>query len=65
MIIILLIEKIITNVKNREKFLQSERLTVISELAASVSHEIRNPLTVTSGFLQLLHQSKTISNEEK
>jgi two-component system sporulation sensor kinase B len=38
---------------------------VVSELAASVSHEIRNPLTVTSGFLQLLNKSTNISPEEK
>ena len=64
-IIMILIEKIIINMKNSEKFLQSERLNVVSELSASVSHEIRNPLTVTSGFLQLLNKSETITQEEK
>jgi two-component system, sporulation sensor kinase B len=64
-IIMVLIEQIITNSKNRERFLQSERLNVVSELSASVSHEIRNPLTVTSGFLQLLSESKTINHEER
>jgi two-component system, sporulation sensor kinase B len=65
MVIMVLIEQIITNMKNRERYLQSERLNVVSELSASVSHEIRNPLTVTSGFLQLLNQSTTITPEEK
>ncbi|MBP2002254.1 two-component system sporulation sensor kinase B [Paenibacillus shirakamiensis] len=64
-ILMLLIEKIMTNTKNRDRILQSERLNVVSELAASVSHEIRNPLTVTSGFLQLLNRSKTLTSEEK
>jgi signal transduction histidine kinase len=32
----------------------SEKIKVISELAASVAHEVRNPLQVTRGFLQLL-----------
>ncbi|KWX71888.1 ATP-binding protein [Paenibacillus jilunlii] len=64
-IIMILIEQIITNIKNRDRILQSERLNVVSELAASVSHEIRNPLTVTSGFLQLLNKSITITPEEK
>ncbi len=64
-IIVILIEKIITNIKNRDRIIQSERLNVVSELAASVSHEIRNPLTVTSGFLQLLNKSKTITEQEK
>jgi two-component system, sporulation sensor kinase B len=64
-IIMILIEKIISNVGARKSFLHSERLNVISELSASVSHEIRNPLTVTHGFLQLLNQSDTIKEEEK
>ncbi|WP_239585999.1 sensor histidine kinase [Bacillus mesophilus] len=64
-VITILIEKIIMNVKNRERYMESERLNLISELSASVSHEIRNPLTVTSGFLQLLNESKTINKEEK
>ncbi|OBZ08846.1 histidine kinase [Bacillus sp. FJAT-27264] len=33
---------------------RSEKLQIISELAASVAHEVRNPLQVTRGFLQLL-----------
>ncbi|WP_096200437.1 ATP-binding protein [Bacillus sp. FJAT-45350] len=31
-----------------------EKMKIVSEIAASISHEVRNPLTVTSGFLQLL-----------
>lgn len=64
-VIMVLIERIIDNMRNRDRFLQSERLNVVSELSASVSHEIRNPLTVTSGFLQLLNKSITITQEEK
>ncbi len=65
LVIMVLIEKIISNMENREQFIHSERLNVVSELSASVSHEIRNPLTVTSGFLQLLKASKTITLEER
>ena len=64
-IIMILIEKIIDNIKNRNSSLQSERLNVLSDLSASVSHEIRNPLTVTNGFLQLLNKSETLTVEEK
>lgn len=62
---LIMIEKIIANIKNRENFLQAEQFHVISELSASVSHEIRNPLTVTKGFLQLLNVSKTVKDEDK
>ncbi|WP_028563717.1 ATP-binding protein [Paenibacillus pinihumi] len=64
-VIMILIERILANIKNRERIMQSERLNVVSELAASVSHEIKNPLTVISGFLQLLNKSKSLSSEEK
>ena len=31
-----------------------EHLKTVSQLAASISHEVRNPLTVTRGFMQIL-----------
>ncbi|ULT58983.1 HAMP domain-containing histidine kinase [Neobacillus drentensis] len=64
-IIMILIEKIIDNINTLKSSIQSERFNVLSDLSASVSHEIRNPLTVTNGFLQLLNQSKTLTADEK
>lgn len=52
-----LVENSLQNIKLREKIMLTDRLNVISELAASVSHEVRNPLTVSKGFLQLLRMS--------
>lgn len=43
---------------------RSEKMEIISQLAASVAHEVRNPLQVTRGFLQLL-QDKTTNDKEK
>ncbi|USB34005.1 sensor histidine kinase [Paenibacillus sp. YPG26] len=37
---------------------RSEKMEIISELAASVAHEVRNPLQVTRGFLQLLSEKQ-------
>lgn len=43
---------------------RSEKMEIISELAASVAHEVRNPLQVTRGFLQLLSgRSKSAERE--
>ncbi|MEK8128145.1 HAMP domain-containing sensor histidine kinase [Paenibacillus filicis] len=43
---------------------RSDKLEVIGELAASIAHEVRNPLQVTRGFLQLL-SLKVIEQEKE
>nr|WP_279664538.1 PAS domain S-box protein [Ectobacillus ponti] len=49
--------KDITKLKETEERLRrTEKLSVAGELAASVAHEIRNPLTALRGFVQLLHK---------
>ncbi|WP_163099883.1 ATP-binding protein [Peribacillus alkalitolerans] len=45
-----------------ERLLRTEKLSVIGELAASVGHEIRNPLTSLKGFTQLM-KSQDSKNE--
>jgi two-component system sporulation sensor kinase B len=59
-----LIEHIKENMAMRREFQKSEKLNVLSELAASVAHEIRNPMTVARGFMQILNQSQ-VSEEKK
>lgn len=43
---------------------RSEKMDIISELAASVAHEVRNPLQVTRGFLQLLDGKYSSSTDK-
>ncbi|MFB5285212.1 ATP-binding protein [Peribacillus sp. Hz7] len=38
----------------RTQMVRLEKMEVVSQLAASISHEVRNPLTVVKGFVQLL-----------
>lgn len=64
-VIMMFLEQIIANRNAREKLFQADRYDIISDLMASVAHEIRNPLTVTKGFLQLLNESQSITKAEK
>jgi two-component system, sporulation sensor kinase B len=57
-LVILLIEMVQKNFLLRKNVIQSKKLELVSNLAASVSHEIRNPLTTTKGFLQLLMETE-------
>jgi two-component system, sporulation sensor kinase B len=52
----LLIETIRENHQLRVEMQNSEKLRVISELTSVFAHEIRNPMQVTRGFLQLLDE---------
>ncbi|WP_088042832.1 ATP-binding protein [Bacillus sp. EAC] len=43
---------------------RAEKLNTLSEMAASIAHEVRNPLTVVKGFLQLMQQNKDHQSQE-
>ncbi|MZQ84900.1 GHKL domain-containing protein [Paenibacillus sp. 5J-6] len=43
---------------------QSEKMEIISQLAASIAHEVRNPLQVTRGFLQLVASRSDKKSQE-
>jgi two-component system sporulation sensor kinase B len=51
-----IIENILENMRLRMELQQAEKMHVLGELAASVAHEIRNPMTVSRGFMQLLKE---------
>ncbi|MFD1737966.1 ATP-binding protein [Bacillus salitolerans] len=53
-----LFETLTQNIYLREELLRSEKMKVVSHLASSISHEVRNPLTVVRGFIQLLYQEE-------
>ncbi|CAH0346669.1 HAMP domain-containing sensor histidine kinase [Bacillus sp. CECT 9360] len=44
---------------------RNEKLHVVGQMAASVAHEIRNPMTSVRGFIQLLSVSNNITTSEK
>ncbi|MFJ7828299.1 ATP-binding protein [Psychrobacillus sp. NPDC096623] len=44
---------------------QADKLNVISQLSASVAHEIRNPMTTVQGFLQLMSSDPQLQQNYK
>lgn len=61
-VVILLWEAILTNFQVLEKLVKAEKLQIVSHLAASISHEVRNPLTVTRGYIQMLSEDDVSSH---
>ncbi|WP_449539543.1 ATP-binding protein [Ferdinandcohnia sp. Marseille-Q9671] len=65
LLVILLIENLEQQIKIHNELRRSEKLNVISQLAASVAHEVRNPLTTVNGFLQLINQDQNITEKQR
>lgn len=60
-----LIENLRENDLMRREIQRTETMNALSELAATVAHEIRNPLTVVRGFMQLLNERQTDETDRK
>ncbi|WP_197089376.1 sensor histidine kinase [Rossellomorea marisflavi] len=52
-----MIRNLITLKRKEQKL---EKLNMVGQLAASISHEVRNPLTSSKGFLQLIREEKDV-----
>jgi two-component system, sporulation sensor kinase B len=48
------IQAVNENIQYQKNAIFTEKIKAISELSASISHEVRNPMTVVKGFLQML-----------
>ncbi|MFE4429882.1 ATP-binding protein [Peribacillus butanolivorans] len=61
---IYLIEGMIEKFKMKEKIQRAEKFYAISEMAASIAHEIRNPLTTVYGFMQLFNKNEILETNK-
>ncbi|AYA76733.1 two-component sensor histidine kinase [Bacillus sp. Y1] len=57
-------DTIIKETKLLKELQRAEKMNAIGQLAASVAHEIRNPMTVVKGFLQIFLAKDGLSEEE-
>ena len=57
-------DNIIAKTKIQKELQRAEKMNAIGQLAASVAHEIRNPMTVVRGFLQIFQAKEHFSSEE-
>ncbi|WP_216830573.1 ATP-binding protein [Alkalihalobacterium elongatum] len=49
----------------KKRLIKAEKMDIVSHLASSVSHEVRNPLTVIKGFLQMMEQNDIPEEQRK
>ncbi|UOK58423.1 hypothetical protein MGI18_03820 [Bacillus sp. OVS6] len=57
-----LIEAGIDRKMMKQEIIRTEKLNTIGELAASIAHEVRNPLTVVKGFCSLWKKKRRPKN---
>lgn len=64
-VVMIIIENVNQQLVLREELQQAEKLNVISQLAASVAHEVRNPMTSVRGFLQLMVDDHNLHSSQR
>ncbi|MHB1419049.1 MAG: PAS domain-containing sensor histidine kinase [Bacillota bacterium] len=52
----LILEDLTEQKKYDQEIARAQRMAMVSEVAAGMAHEVRNPLTTVKGFLQLLNK---------
>ncbi|WP_407306473.1 ATP-binding protein [Desulfosporosinus sp. SB140] len=60
----LLSQEIVERKRAEIEMVRMDRLNLIGQMAASISHEVRNPMTTVKGFLQLLKKKQELKDQE-
>ncbi|RDI45620.1 ATP-binding protein [Falsibacillus pallidus] len=64
-IVVFIIENVNQQNAINEEMQHAEKLNIISQLAASVAHEVRNPMTSVNGFLQLMKDDDNLKDSQR
>lgn len=51
--------------ETQERLIQGEKLAALGEMAASIAHELRNPLVPIGGFAQRIHRTAAADSKEQ
>lgn len=65
LMVVFIIDYVDQHLKIQKELQRAEKMNVISQLAASVAHEVRNPMTTVKGFLQLMGSDSQVHSSHK
>lgn len=65
LLVVFIIETLKEKEENKMALQQTEKIRLVGEMAASVAHEIRNPLTVVKGFLQMFKSEENLTENQR
>ena len=65
LMVVFIIDYVDKHQQIQQELQRADKLNVISQLAASVAHEVRNPMTTVQGFLQLMSIEPQVHSNHK
>lgn len=65
LMVVFIIDYVDQHLQIQKELQRAEKLNLISQLAASVAHEVRNPMTTVKGFLQLMSSDDHVHSNHK
>lgn len=57
-LVIYLVETMKSNQFMRKELIKAEKMSILTQISASISHEVKNPITITQGFVEALEDEE-------
>ncbi|WP_102346641.1 sensor histidine kinase [Bacillus sp. Marseille-P3661] len=58
-VIVYLVETMRNNYLMRKELIKAEKMSILTQISASISHEVKNPITITQGFVEALEDEES------